>query len=342
MVSLMFLMREGSGIERQGLFRFQIASLLMLEDRDYLRRPALPAGQHEPSLVLMLVLVNVGAFVLRKLFSADSVLPAGAISVEALRQGEWWTVFTHGFIHADWMHLLPNLVLFVLAGRRVLADTGPRHFLYIYLVSGWVAAAATLMLHPEMPLIGASACVAGVFGAYAALHPDRSVTAPLGAWAPRLKARNLFLGILAGAIGLEIFTTLTSPAWDVPFISNVGHAAHAAGLLTGWIYARHLAPVLQNLYHREDFFPQGLRRRHRETESPPTPARSAAGRRAGSSLPGSVFTGDTPPSLSNDEFLRQAVDPVLDKLYATGMASLTEAERHILDEAATRFSRRES
>jgi hypothetical protein len=32
------------------------------------------------------------------------------------------------------------------------------------------------------------------------------------------------------------------------------------------------------------------------------------------------------------------VDPVLDKLYASGMASLTEAERRVLDEAANRFA----
>jgi len=37
--------------------------------------------------------------------------------------------------------------------------------------------------------------------------------------------------------------------------------------------------------------------------------------------------------------LRQAVDPVLDKLYANGMSSLTPEERKILDEAANRFSK---
>ncbi len=315
----------------------------MLEDRDFLRRAPAAAGQEGPSLVVVLVLVNLGAFVLRQLFSADSNQLAGAISVTALQQGEWWTVFTHGFVHADWMHLLPNLGLLLLVGRRVLADAGPRHFLYIYLVSGWVAAAATLLLHPDMPLVGASGCIAGVFGAYAALHPSRSVTAWLGGWAPYLSARSLFFGVLIVSVGMEVFATATGASWQhIPMIHGVGHSAHAAGLLTGWLYARHLAPALENLYRREDFFPQGLRRRHRDAEVPAVPARSLASRRIHETAPDPIFSETPVPPLSNDEFLRQAVDPVLDKLYASGMGSLTEAERKILDEAANRFAKRRS
>ncbi len=301
----------------------------MLEDRDYWRRRE--AEGEEPSVLWVLVVVNVAALVLRLLFSAESSQPAGAISVSALQDGAWWTVLTHLFVHADTLHLLLNMALLVVAGRRVLADTGSRHFLYIYLVSGWVAAAVSLLLHPHASLFGASACAAGVMGAYAALHPERSVTAWLGAWAPRLRARNLFLGFLAGSVGLEIFATMTE-AWRFPLVHGIGHAAHAAGLLTGWLYARHLAPALENFYHREEFFPQG-RRLRRDTESPPVPARAGRQRAA--------FEEPTlgPAPLTNDEFLRQAVDPVLDKLYASGMDSLTPAERQILDEAANRFSK---
>jgi len=284
-------------------------------------------------------MINVMALVLRQLFTANPTPPAGAISVSALQLGEWWTVVTHLFTHADWGHLGVNVVALLLMGRRVLADTGLRHFFYIYLVSGWVAAAVTLLLHPGSVLFGASGCVAGVFGAYAALHPERSVTDRLGAWAPRLRARFLFYGLLAASLGLEIFVVLTENTLHVPFVHGVGHAAHAAGLLTGWLYARHLSPSLANLYHREEFFPQGLRRRHRDVETPAVSARSSAHRQAHHPLPDPIFREAPPAPLSNDEFLRQAVDPVLDKLYATGMASLTESERHILDEAANRFSK---
>ena len=306
----------------------------MLEDRDYLRRTTPVADG--PSVLWILILVNTGALVIRWLFSADTVQPAGAISVEALQDGAWWNIFFHAFVHEDGTHLLFNMLVLFLAGRRVLGDAGPRHFLYIYFVSGWVAAAVSLLLHPTAALIGASGCVAGVIGAYAALHPERSVTAWMGAWAPRLRARNLFFGFLAASVSLEIFSSLTSDL-HFPLIHDMSHAAHAAGLLTGWLYARHLAPALEKLYHREEFFPQG-RRRRRDTESNPVPARASHRHRAHDEDPDLVPAAPL-PLLTNDEFLRQTVDPVLDKLYATGMASLTTDERKILDEAANRFSK---
>jgi membrane associated rhomboid family serine protease len=320
----------------------------MLENRDYSRHPFPAAGREGPSVLVVLILLNLGALVLRQLFSADTMEPAGALGVKALQEGGWWTVFTHSFIHESWFHLVMNMLLLFAAGRQVLADAGTRHFLYIYLVSGWVAAAVTLLLHPHILMIGASGCVFGVIGAYAALYPERSVTERLGAWAPRLRARNLFVGLLLASVGLEIFAHAAQD-WNLPLITNVAHCAHAAGLLTGWLYARHLAPALDAFYHREEFFPQGLRRRrHRDpAESPPVAARSgssASARRQAHALPDPIFheAPSPPPPLTNDEFLRQAVDPVLDKLYATGMASLTEAERRILDEAANRFGKQKS
>jgi membrane associated rhomboid family serine protease len=309
----------------------------MMEDRDYLRKRHRGPSVEGPSAVVILVMINVAALVLRLLFTSNPTPPAGGISVAALQLGEWWTVITHLFTHADWVHLGFNMVGLLLAGRRVLADAGLRHFIYIYLISGWIAAAATLLLHPGATMYGASGCVCGVFGAYAALHPERSVTSRLGVWLPRLRARNLFYALLGTTIMLEVFATLTESSLNLPMIHGVGHSAHAAGLLAGWLYARHLSPSLTNLYHREEFFPQGLRRRHREAESFVSSG-SVVQRRVKDSLPEPLCNDSAPVPMTNEEFLRQSVDPVLDKLYATGMSSLTEAERCILREAATRFS----
>ncbi|MES2708123.1 MAG: rhomboid family intramembrane serine protease [Verrucomicrobiota bacterium] len=308
----------------------------MPEDRDHHRRQSAARSprQEGPSLLFILLLVNVVAFAAPGLAGASPAEPAGMLSVAGLRSGEWWTVFTHLFIHNDPIHLISNLALLWLAGRRVLADTGPRHFLHLYFGSGLLAAAVSLLLHPASPLLGASGCVAGVMGAYAALHPDRSVTARLGAFFPRLSARNFFFGVFFAEVILEAAATATEKSWNIPLLHGVAHAAHATGLITGWLYARHLAPGLDSLYQREDFFPQGLRRRRKEVEALPMHVR-------GRSVPEMPmeFLPEMPPEKSNDEFLREAVDPVLDKLYAHGMGSLTEEERAVLNEAANRFSR---
>ncbi len=301
----------------------------MFEERDFRRRPAATAAPG-PSWLLLLGLVNLGVLVLRQLFNAQASPPAGAISVAALHKGEWWTVFTHGFIHADWLHLLPNLALLLVVGRRVLADIGPRLFLYLYLIGGCAAAAASLLLHPLSPLIGASGSIMALIGGYAALHPDRSVTTGMGAWVPRLSATNAFLGLLASSVALEAFSLATSVRWSIPFVHNQAHAAHAAGLLTGWIYARHFTPPLPTIFHREEFFPQGLRRRHADAMAIAQPSPAHQQDRSTAPAP-------APPPLNNDEVLRQSVDPVLEKLYLSGMTSLTEDERRILGEAAQRF-----
>lgn len=325
--------------------------------RRHRRRPGLPARpalQDGPSLLFLLLAVNVIVYTLPHLVSGLPVEPGGLLSWEGLKEGKWWTVVTHMFVHKDTLHLVSNMALLWAAGRRVLADAGPRHFLYLYFGSGLASSLVSMLLHPSSPLLGASGCVAGVVGAYAALHPDRSITAWMGAFFPRLRARSFFFGLLFAEIILEVISLSTEATWNIPAIHGVSHSAHAAGLLAGWGYALLLAPALESLVLREDFFPQGLRRRRRDKETPESVPRS----RVIPVIPAELLeedSGDEEDSTatggrrripgpkpvlakSNDEFLREAVDPVLDKLYAQGMNSLTEAEKAILHEAANRFS----
>jgi membrane associated rhomboid family serine protease len=317
--------------------------------------PARQAPQDGPSLLFLLLAVNVLVFTLPRLIGGLPAEPGGMLSWEALKAGQWWTVATHVFVHNDALHLVSNMALLWAAGRRVLADAGPRHFLYIYFGSGLAAAVVSMLLHPSSPLLGASGCVTGVVGAYAALHPDRSITAWMGAFFPRLRARSFFFGVLFAEIILEVVSLSTESSLTIPAVHGVAHAAHAAGLLAGWGYAQLLAPVLDTLCLREDFFPQGLRRRRRDSQTPESvqsgcrpnsvpviPLEFLEGEEddgEDSAAAGSSRRQSARPAVrSNDEFLREAVDPVLDKLYAHGMNSLTEAEKAILHEAATRFS----
>ena len=47
-----------------------------------------------------------------------------------------------------------------------------------------------------------------------------------------------------------------------------------------------------------------------------------------------------PPDLPSDEFISQEVDPILDKISAHGLQSLTERERAILQAARAKMSKR--
>jgi hypothetical protein len=106
-------------------------------------------------------------------------------------------------------------------------------------------------------------------------------------------------------------------------------------LLAGWLYGRRLAANGRIQDDWNDFFPQGLRRRSREDESGRLPV--AAG-----SLPQRNGEEQVPAAtreLSDSDFLRERVDPVLEKLYAEGADTLTPEERAVLEEASRRFSR---
>ena len=197
------------------------------------REPVSPG----PGMLGVLVAISAGAFLLG-LFAVPAQIPPGALSVEALLRGEWWSVLTHLFIHQDIWHLVTNMILLVLAGRAVQRYAGPRHFLYIFLFSSWVGAALTLCLRNDVAVIGASGGAWGLIGAFVALYPEYDLMRAFRTGMPvRLKAKRLFPAFLAVHVGLEI-AVRSAPQLSWMGLEKVAHLVHAGGLLTGWLYGR--------------------------------------------------------------------------------------------------------
>jgi membrane associated rhomboid family serine protease len=302
-----------------------------------LRHPAREPAPSGPSMLVVLVTISTGAFLL-SLFSMPSLsgIPAGALSIDILQKGEWWSVLTHIFTHKDVWHLLSNMLVLILAGRAVERNAGSQHFVYIFLASSWAGAALSMCFHPESSIIGASGGVMGIVGAFSALHPEDDIMRPLKRFVPlRLKAKHLFPGMMMAFLGLEITTRLIAN-WSGAG-SHEAHLVHAGGMLAGWLYGRRLAVEGKFRDEWHDFFPQGLRRRTRETPSGPLPV--AAGFPPARTEEESESLSSPGRELSDSEFLHEQVDPVLEKLYASGADKLTPEERAILEEASRRFSR---
>jgi len=82
-------------------------------------------------------------------------------------------LFTHMFLHANWLHVGGNMLYLWIFGNNVEDTLGHGRFLLFYLASGIAAAFAQTFVNPDstVPMIGASGAVSGVLGAYLFLFP---------------------------------------------------------------------------------------------------------------------------------------------------------------------------
>lgn len=90
---------------------------------------------------------------------------------------DWANLVTYSFLHADWLHLLSNMLFLWIFGDNIEDALGHVKFLIFYLLCAVLAALAHLALNfdSNRPLIGASGAVAGVMGAYILLYPHARV-----------------------------------------------------------------------------------------------------------------------------------------------------------------------
>lgn len=88
-----------------------------------------------------------------------------------------WTLVTHMFIHADFTHILFNMLVLFFFGPELERRAGKKIFLYVYFTAGLVAAIAYSITSksPYIPVVGASGAIMGVFAALAIIAPDIKV-----------------------------------------------------------------------------------------------------------------------------------------------------------------------
>lgn len=146
----------------------------------------------------------------------------------------WKTLFTAIFLHADWAHLLGNLVFLLIFGLPAERAMGPWRFLALFLIGGAVANLTTMLMigTPERLVIGASGAVAAVIGAYLALFPRAKlgVVVPLGLFLEFIRApASVLIGVWAV---LQVVFAYIGPAFGA-----VAWSAHIAGFLFGVVFA---------------------------------------------------------------------------------------------------------
>ncbi|GHC02107.1 rhomboid family intramembrane serine protease [Thermomonas carbonis] len=138
------------------------------------------------------------------------------------------------FLHADWIHLLGNLVFLLIFGLPAERTMGGRRFLLLFLLGGAVANLAAVLAigAPDRVVIGASGAVSAVIGAYLALFPGArlGVVLPLGLFLEFVRVPAFLL------IGLWVLLQVLF-AYSGPAFGAVAWPAHIAGFLFGVVFA---------------------------------------------------------------------------------------------------------
>lgn len=293
----------------------------MLEDRSYMR-----ADPHRPrwSATVILMVVVIACFALQQI--ADTYVKGGgrwisdhlALSTGGLKRWELWQLITFQFLHVGLLHIICNLLGLWFFGRFVEERLGTTTFLKLYFLSGVAGGVLQSGLGGLFPgyfgtysTYGASAGVCGLFAAFALMEPHAEVRV-MGVIP--VKAKHL-LWVSGGIAG---FFTL------VPSDSGYAHAAHLGGFLAAigfmrWDSAR--IPLRWNL----------LQGRQRKRQLVQTAAQFSRWR-----SPRDANTPELPPG----EFISREVDPILDKISAHGIHSLTPEERKVLEAARAKMAKR--
>ena len=215
-----------------------------------------------------------------------------------------WTPFTYMFLHGDFWHLFMNMLFLFFFGPPIESKWGSREFIQYYLVCG-LGGVVLSFLFVSYPIIGASAAVYGVMLAFAVVWPNAPIYVmgifPVKAkWLVSFFVLISFMNAFGGAGG------------------GVAHFAHLGGFAAGLIYLKTDWRASQAI--------KGLgkaARGGRRFAIVPREEREAA--------TSGLHRGSDDVA---EETTLDAVDRVLDKISAEGMASLTEQEKQLLDQVS--------
>jgi len=290
----------------------------VLDDRSYMRTDSRPRW----SVTTVLLIALVVCFVVQSILQAriGGFYSNFALSLDGLRQGKIWQLVTFQFMHAGLMHLFFNAIGIYFFGRAIEDAMGGREMLRLYLLSGIIGGLVQTGLQAAFPnyffgtVVGASAGLFGLLAAFATRAPDMPVTMLVFFFFPVTFPAKVFLMI--GAI-IAILGLL-----PINFMPGVAHGAHLGGMLTGIAFIKWM-----NRPRRTIIAWKPERRKPQLVSNAPKRAAWRKPRKKADEVPAG-------------EFISREVDPILEKISAHGIHSLTEHERKILEAARLKIEKK--
>ena len=178
--------------------------------------------------LVTLVVIVANVLISIKGFNDFAFFERYKFNIAGIRKGEQIRFFSSGFLHADFSHLLFNmLALFFFAGD-VIYFLGVTRFLVIYLGSLLAGNLLSYYFHKNeyhYSAVGASGAVMGILYSSILFNPYQSINF-IPAW---------LFGLIY--LGYSIYGMKKR-------IGNIGHDAHIGGALAGYLATLLFAPYL--------------------------------------------------------------------------------------------------
>ena len=244
--------------------------------------------------------------------------------LEILASRQYHRLVTSAFLHADWTHLLMNMVSLYLFGRHIELYYGPGQFLLIYFsaIIGGDLLSLWLHRHHDYRSYGASGGVCGIMFSHIFLFPGSGIS-------------MYFLPIYVPAWLYAILFLVGSFVALKKQDDGIGHDAHIGGAIIGMMTTVALHPriVPENLALFLTVTIVSLLLFIYLVKNPML-------------LPMSAFLPDWPRRKSRSDsmpvYKREAltVDEVLEKISKSGMESLSAEEKKLLHNVSSKYQRR--
>ena len=157
--------------------------------------------------------------------SLENLYRLGALSPEAVWNGEWWRVLSATFLHFGYLHLVMNMMGLYVLGSFVELSFGTWRYLISYFICGMgsmftIAFLATSPVAQVQITVGASGAIMGLIGVMGAIML-------WGWWREKSRIAAKRLQSIIWIVVLQAFFDLTTPQ-----ISILGHNS---GLILGFL-----------------------------------------------------------------------------------------------------------